>query len=377
MKKILFLLLLFIPLVTNAESVYEEIIIDKSLVLKSISKTFILKMGDKKFAIFPDELKRWVKFRAEGDTNFMTLVPSRIDKFFETYVAPSIDDNGDNARFVLKEGGYEMKASARNGKILDSKKTTLSIRNALKAGRSSAMIYTKVYQPPVANIKQFNKLGLTDHLAQGVTSFSGSPSNRIKNIDVGRLRFQGVLIAPGAELSVNKYIGPVTQEAGFFPELVIKEHVTVPEYGGGLCQVSTTMFRAAVDAGFEITERRNHAYPVQYYGKPGFDATIYQPHPDLKFKNNSGNWVLIQTSIKGKQLFFDFYGKSDGRKVKVDGPHTTEKKSDGTIKTLLREEVTDKSGKVILNTLFKSEYKSADLFPIVRKENGENGASAQ
>lgn len=372
MRKILISLLLFLLLSLNAQAASNEVTVDKNLVKKSISKTFVLKVGDKEFAIFPDELKRWAKFRTEGDTIFMSLDSSRINKFFDTYVAPAINDNGENARIVPKEGGgYEIKAPSRQGKVLDPQKTILSIRNAFKAGRGSAMIYTKVYDPPVSNLKQFEKLGLTNLLAQGVTNFSGSPANRIKNIDVGRLRFQGVLIAPGGEISVNEYIGPVTSEAGFLPELVIKDNTTTPEYGGGLCQVSTTLFRVAVNAGFEITERRNHAYPVAYYGKPGFDATIYPPHPDLKFKNNSGNWVWIQTYIKGKQLFFDFYGKSDGRKVKIDGPYTVEKRSNGSIRALLREEVFDKNGEVILNTLFESEYKSPNLFPTVRNKNGE------
>jgi len=168
-------------------------------------------------------------------------------------------------------------------------------------------------------------------------------------------------------------LGAITEATGFVPELVIKENVTKPEYGGGLCQISTTIFRAAINAGLDVTERHNHAYPVKYYGVPGFDATIYLPRPDLRFVNNTGKWLMLQSSISGSKLTFQVFGVSDGRNVKIDGPHIIEKMPDGSMRTLLREVVTDKKGKEVLNKLFPSEYKSPDLFPVVRKENGESG----
>jgi vancomycin resistance protein YoaR len=80
---------------------------------------------------------------------------------------------------------------------------------------------------------------------------------------------QGVIIKPGEEFSFNHYLGPVKAEQGFLPELVIKRTGTVPELGGGLCQVSSTTFRAAMNAGLPITQRKNHAYAVQYYSPQG------------------------------------------------------------------------------------------------------------
>ena len=92
---------------------------------------------------------------------------------------------------------------------------------------------------------------------------------------------------------INRF-EPFTIEAGYLPELVIKGDEIKPEIAGGLCQVGTTMFRAAMNSGLKITERQNHSLVVSYYndlsnGNPGTDATIYDPHPDFRFLNDTGN----------------------------------------------------------------------------------------
>lgn len=338
---------------------------------ETIQKPYTLTIDGRKFTVPAKTLKTLVKISQEGDTKYLKLSPGRIYDFLNIYVSPVINEPAENAKFILRDGKFELKAAAKKGKIVDGIKTSLGIRSALVEGRNTSKIYMKRHEPEITNIAEFNKLGKLQLIAKGSSNFAGSPGNRIKNIMNGRLKIQGALLAPGEEFSINKHLGPITKEAGYFPELVIKENVTKPEYGGGLCQVSTTLFRAAVNAGLEITERRNHAYPVKYYGKPGFDATIYSPRPDLKFKNTTGGWILLQSSVNGNNLSFEVYGKPDGRKIKIDGPHTTEKRPDGSIRTLLRQTVLDKNGKTISDKLFKSEYKSPDLFPITRKENGE------
>ncbi|HLC63987.1 MAG TPA: VanW family protein, partial [Patescibacteria group bacterium] len=103
------------------------------------------------------------------------------------------------------------------------------------------------------------------------------------------------------------------KETGYLPELVIKGDETIPEYGGGLCQIGTTVFRAALASGLPIVERRNHSYRVVYYEPAGKDATIYDPKPDFKSTNDTSQNILIQTRIEGDNLYFDFWGTADGR----------------------------------------------------------------
>ncbi|MCK4919362.1 MAG: VanW family protein, partial [Candidatus Pacebacteria bacterium] len=197
----------------------------------------------------------------------------------------------------------------------------------------------------------------------GESNFAGSPSNRRHNITVGAAKFQGVLIGPDDTFSFNTALGNVGPKEGYLPELVIKKGETIPEYGGGLCQVSTTTFRGAVLAGLEITERKNHAYPVQYYAPQGTDATIYPPHPDLQFKNNTPAYILIQTKIIGNKLYFDFYGSDDGREIKTKGPVIYDKKPDGSMKSVWTQQVYDENKELLFEKKFYSIYKSPNLYP--------------
>ena len=99
------------------------------------------------------------------------------------------------------------------------------------------------------------------------------------------------------------------------------EH-TLPEYGGGLCQVSTTAYRGVWEYGFPITGRRNHSFAVSYYAPHGTDATIYPPHTDMKFLNDSPGALLLQTYHENDRAYFIYYGTKDDRTAEVIGPYT-------------------------------------------------------
>src|SRR3989344_3616614 len=167
---------------------------------------------------------------------------------------------------------------------------------------------------------ELNNLGIKELLGRGVSNFKGSPKNRRHNITAGAVSLNGILIAPGEEFSLLKALGPVDAEHGYKPELVIKGDRTIPEFGGGLCQIGTTTFRAALSSGLPITQRRNHSYRVIYYEPAGMDATIYDPAPDFRFLNDTKNYILFTTKIVGDDLIFEFYGTRDGRQVDL-GPN--------------------------------------------------------
>jgi vancomycin resistance protein YoaR len=115
-------------------------------------------------------------------------------------------------------------------------------------------------------------------------------------------------------------LGPVDGEHGYLPELVIKGNKTTPEFGGGLCQIGTTVFRSALATGLPIVERTNHSYRVSYYEPAGTDATIYDPRPDFKFLNDTGHHILIQANLGKNDIAFEFWGTLDGRKVEQTKP---------------------------------------------------------
>ncbi len=168
--------------------------------------------------------------------------------------------------------------------------------------------------------KSIQDLNIKELVSTGLSDFAGSPKNRVHNIGVGVRKFNGVVIKKGDEFSFNDHLGPVDGAHGFLPELVIKGPETIPEFGGGLCQVSSTMFRAALFRGLPILERRNHSYAVTYYKWPlgwGFDATIYPGAVDMRFKNDTPGDLLVQAYIEGTRVYYKFYGIKDSRKVDV------------------------------------------------------------
>lgn len=207
-------------------------------------------------------------------------------------------------------------------------------------------------------------------LARGQSDFSGSSASRIQNIKVGSSQYRGVIIKPDEEFSFNSYLGLIDAAHGYKPELVIKPEGTVPEFGGGLCQVSSTAFRAAFFSGLPITQRRNHSYAVRYYDwisddlprSPGLDATIYPGAQDMKFINDTPGAILVWTEIAGTKLYFDFYGTADGREIIVDGPHPYDRTPDGAVKSKVARKVIMPSGQN-LEVTFNSRYVSPNLFP--------------
>lgn len=171
--------------------------------------------------------------------------------------------------------------------------------------------------------KLANDLGIRELIGSGVSHFAGSIENRKYNVGLAASRINGVLIPPNEEFSFVKTVGDISGASGYKQAYVIKSGRTVLDDGGGVCQVSTTIYRAALNTGLPITERTAHAYRVGYYEQgfpPGLDATIYSPTVDLKFKNDTGHHILVQARVEGTDLYVDLYGTSDGRTVEMTKP---------------------------------------------------------
>jgi len=283
-----------------------------------------------------------------------------------TQAARELEETPQNAILAVKDNTMTIEQPEQSGFEVDKEQTIQVVRAALLASHNEKTVVIDAPGTPVdASVKgsDIDRLGIKDLIAEGTTNFAGSPKNRVFNINRALKQFQGVLIAPGEEFSFVKHLGPVDGESGYLPELVIKNNRTEPEFGGGICQVSSTVFRTAISAGLKITARRNHAYPVSYYRPYGMDATIYIPNPDLKFINNTPGHIFLQPSISGTKLTFQMYGTKDGRQVNIDGPHILESNPDGSMRTIFTQEVSDASGQNFIRDSFRSNYKSPSLFP--------------
>lgn len=288
-----------------------------------------------------------------------------VKKFIDTF-AEKVNQDPQNAVFAADEHDTIIVAKQEQvGRALKKDESVALIVRALESNTSSTIkinLPTEVAYPHIVASDR-ERLGLRELVGMGRTNFKGSTKNRIYNIRRGLEQFENALIAPGETFSFVTILGDVDGEHGYLPELVIKDNKTLPEFGGGICQVSSTVFRAAINTGLKIVERRNHAYPVHYYYPYGMDATVYVPKPDLRFTNNTPGYILMQSTIDGTELTFRFFGTKDGRTVKVDGPHILESNPDGSMKTVFSQLVTDTSGETLINDSFWSNYKSPSLFP--------------
>lgn len=233
----------------------------------------------------------------------------------------SIEQPAKNGSLDIQDGKIVSFEAGSTGVVINDESTIQGILSNLGTTTTMQLVVEK--QPASFAGEDPEQLGIKEIIGIGTSDFARSPVNRTKNIANGVKKVNGTLIAPGEEFSMLKTIGEITAEQGWFPELVIKGNKTVPELGGGLCQIGTTAFRAALNSGLKITERRNHSYRVSYYEPAGTDATIYDPAPDFKFLNDTGHHILIHAYIKGTIITYEFWGTKDGRIASVPTPKVT------------------------------------------------------
>jgi vancomycin resistance protein YoaR len=223
---------------------------------------------------------------------------------------------------------------SEEGKMIDTEQLRedliSKLEKILSGQKSQELIIpltVKTILPKITTDKA-NNLGIKELIGKGTSLFQHSISSRIFNITLAASRINGALIAPNEIFSFDKALGDVSAFTGYQQAYIIQNGKTVLGDGGGVCQVSTTFFRALLNAGLPITERHAHAYRVGYYEEdslPGLDATVFVPSVDLKFKNDTGNYILVQTQIDPKilRLSVFLYGTSDGRTVTLTSPVVT------------------------------------------------------
>jgi vancomycin resistance protein YoaR len=229
-------------------------------------------------------------------------------------------DGGRVTEFLPAKEGVEVNREEMYKVFFDSLKK-LELENEPKLTVNIPVKTT----PPLVTTDKVNNLGIKEMIGRGTSTYFGSIPGRVHNVALATSRINGSLIAPGETFSFNETLGDVSKFTGYKEAYIISQGKTILGDGGGVCQVSTTLFRSLLNAGLPITERAAHAYRVGYYeqsSSPGLDATVYGPSPDLKFKNDTGNHILIQAfaDTKNYSLVFELYGTKDGRTATMTKP---------------------------------------------------------
>ena len=247
-----------------------------------------------------------------------------------TEVSDEVNRDPQNPVFVFKNNRVEEFLPAKDGAKVNVDTLQEMVLGNLKTLETTDEKTVSLSIPitkteSTVKTEEVNDLGINQLIGRGSSTYYGSIASRIHNIGVASARFNGVLVSPGETFSFNQILGDVSSYTGYKQAYIIKDGQTVLGDGGGVCQVSTTLFRAVLDAGLPVVERRSHSYRVGYYEQdslPGLDATIYSPTTDLKFQNDTPGHLLIQVYYEPRNasLIFEIYGTDDGRVATTSKP---------------------------------------------------------
>ena len=269
------------------------------------------------FALDPATQRQLLPHGAGGQVN-AAAVAEIVDRWAEDVYIPAQDAR---LRFDVNAGRPVVIQPSIAGRQLNVEATSIALQSALVSGQSQSQLPVEVVAPKVDS-NRIDEMGIRELVANGTTYYAGSSQDRIHNIEVAAEKFEGVVIPPNGIFSFNSIVQDVSAANGFADSLIIWGDRTAVGVGGGVCQVSTTVFRSAFLGGFPIVERYNHGYVVSWYGEPGMDATIYTPSVDFKFRNDTNAYLLVQPvvdSVNGV-ISFLFYGTKPDRQVTVGPP---------------------------------------------------------
>ncbi|MGD8406827.1 MAG: VanW family protein [Anaerolineales bacterium] len=244
-------------------------------------------------------------------------------------IATQVDRNAENARFFFDDETRQLALIqyAKVGRVVDTEASITAINDALLRGEHNIALQIIEDQPEVTDNTTAADLGIKELVSSETSYFYGSSAERIQNIQAASARFHGILVAPGETFSMGDALGDVSLDNGFAEALIIYGGRTIKGVGGGVCQVSTTLFRTVFFGGYPVVERYSHAYRVSYYEQTasgsvdnnlaGLDATVYFPLVDFKFTNDTPYWILMETYVspEARTLTWKFYSTSDGRSV--------------------------------------------------------------
>ncbi len=325
------------------------------------------KFGKKKKVVNP-------RFKMETPAHVMDIL-SQIATFVNrksesaTFIPYSYNSAGKRIQ------GVSLKPQA-SGREVEIDKTIESMYKLLDERKTDFPLAIKVSLPPVTN-KMLEAIPSPSVLGSYTTYYGSHDSpNRIHNIFLVSTFVDNTYLVTGEEFSLIKPVGKFTPERGFKEAYVIIGVELVPEYGGGTCQIATTMYNAAMTADLEIIQRSNHGMYFTIYPL-GRDAAVYPPYTDLKFINNTGHPILIQARPFKKGLTFRIYGTPTGKTVTFSQPETAYSMIDIATLDAAGQIVTKKVRSsafrtVVIKTVFK-DGKKIDERPIKSfyKVNGD------
>ncbi len=274
-----------------------------------------LEFQDLVWALSPAETARAMDFTTEGEGATSKLVPylsaQKLAGFFEE-VDKAVKQEPKNATWET-DGETATLIAGKPGMVLDQAKTAEALTTAALSTTTRVATVVAVETPPSRTTEQAKAMGIEAKLASYTTEFGGSDGRR-KNVARAAELISGTLIAPGEEFDFDTVVGKRTPENGFQTAPAIVAGKLEETLGGGICQVSTTLFNAVFFAGLDVTARTNHSLYISHYPK-GRDATVSWGGPAFRFRNDTKNWIMIKAAASRSSLTFVIYGTPVNRQV--------------------------------------------------------------
>lgn len=287
---------------------------------QTLTEPIKLIFGESSWTLDTKQLLTLLNLETDQD---LLLDKTKTQSYLER-IASEIDQPVQEGLFEFHPASKRVSAfkPSQEGRKLDIDKTFQLLTDSFSNGNGTINLPVDVVKPKIQT-NDINSLGIKELIGRGISNFAGSIPNRIYNVGLTASKINGVLIPPGEIFSFNNTVGDITAATGFKQAYVIKEGRTVLDDGGGVCQDSTTLFRAVLNAGLPVLKRTAHAYRVGYYEQgfpPGLDATVFYPSVDFQFKNDTPAHILVQAYTSGHTLYVDLYGTSDGRVASLTQP---------------------------------------------------------
>ena len=283
---------------------------------------------EKTWTVEPEKIGSLISFRTAGEAETATLEPYIDPEGVSEELLPLIGSVGRPARdasFSVSNGTVSIVPSQDGvGPDVDGLSLELTQVTRDPARARTVALRTKRTEAKITTEKA-RTMGIKERLSRYTTTYAASNKPRVNNIHTLADSLDGTLVAPGATFSFNQTVGERTAAKGYQEAPAIVDGKLVPQLGGGICQVGTTIFNAVYESGLPVVQRKNHSFYISHYPK-GRDATVSWGGPDFKFKNDTPNWVLVVAGYTNSSLTIALYGSDPGYEVMSEtGEWTNEK----------------------------------------------------
>lgn len=302
---------------------------------KILAGPLFIRAGEQSWSLSLAQLESMLELRRESgvdggyDRLLAGLNETNVATFVKT-ITQQVERAPQDGQFRWDGKAIVFTRDGQDGLHIDQAVTVRTIIQAATDDSRDVVLPVTIAMPIVSS-SRLASMGIKDLVGVGSSKYTGSSPERANNVKVAAGKLHHTLIQPGAVFSFLESLGPITPGNGYLEGLTIQGDATVPGIGGGVCQISTTMFRAAFWGGLPIVERHQHAYRVTYYeqdGSPvGFDAAVYDPGVDFRFKNDTGSPLLVHVTVdeQTKVVTFRLFGEVTGREIKLTSARANER----------------------------------------------------